>query len=402
MIGGTVRPGQENNDGSGGNGKSLWTWIYRRLLSLVIGCVIAIAFCMWLRYFITNVWVAHKMPPAVSSELAVLRKNPESDPARYHQIIDAWYGLSYSDPSIDSSDWLLLFFLVVTAAPVIFIITLRAVRPVSVHISGLASVARAVTGGNFGVSSPVPERLPDELKRLTKDINLMSGQLSRYEKELKASNVALAHELRSPLTASIGRLQGMLDGIFEPSPAQLSMVMRQLHDLNRLVDDLHLLSLSDAGQLHLSKQLFRIDELVREKIAWVKPRLLEHDLRVNILNTSEITCSADPFRLGQVLSILLDNAIRYAAEGKLIEIDYGVKEKGVFISCSDRGPGVGDDFIESIFTRFSRAEASRSRYSGGSGLGLSIAMAICQTHGGEITASRNEHGGLTFEIFIPA
>ena len=381
---------------------SLWNWIYRRLLSLVIGCVVVIAFCMWLRYFITNIWVAHEMPPAVRAELALLQKNPEKNPARFHEIIDTWYGLSYSDPSIETSDWLLLSILVAIAAPVMFLMTLRSVRPISVHISRLAAVARAVTRGNFGVKTDIPPQLPDELKRLTEDINIMSGQLSRYEKELKASSVALAHELRSPLTASIGRLQGMLDGVFEPSPTQLNMVMRQLQDLNRLVDDLHLLSLADAGQLHLHKTECSIAELVREKVAWVKPRLLEYGLTVNVLNQSEALCHADAFRMGQVLSILLDNAIRYAADGKVIEIDYGVKAAQVYITCSDRGPGVSDAFMQSLFVRFSRADASRSRHSGGSGLGLSIAMVICQAHEGTLEAYKNRHGGLTFKIVIPA
>jgi len=381
---------------------SLWGWIYRRLLSLVVGCVGVIAFCMWLRYFVTNFWIAHQMPEAVRTEFAILQKHPESDPARYHQIIDTWYGLSYSDPSIGSSDWLLLFALVAIAAPIMFIITLRSVRPISVHISRLASVARAVTRGSFGVSTVIPARLPDELKRLTEDINVMSGQLSRYEKELKASNVALAHELRSPLTASIGRLQGMLDGVFEPSKMQLNMVMLQLQDLNRLVDDLHLLSLADAGQLHLTKTDCNIAELVREKIAWVKPRLLKTGMDVIDLNQSETHCHADAFRLGQVLFILLDNALRYAADGKKVEIDHWLEGGKVHITCSDRGPGVSDDFMQKLFVRFSRAEASRSRHSGGSGLGLSIAAAICQAHGGRLTVQRNQAGGLTFNITFPA
>jgi len=399
----TREPGASaDQEADRGKDNSLWGWIYRRLLSLVIGCIAVIAFCMWLRYFITNVWISHEMPEAVRAEFTLLQKHPEKDPARYHQIIDTWYGLSYSDPSIATSDWVLLFALVAVAAPIIFIITLRSVRPISVHISRLAAVARAVTRGSFGVNAVIPTRLPDELKRLTEDINVMSGQLLRYEKELKDSNVALAHELRSPLTASIGRLQGMLDGVFEPSQMQLNMVMRQLQDLNRLVDDLHLLSLADAGQLHLNKTDCNVAELVREKIAWLKPRLLISGMDVTVLRQSETHCHADAFRLGQVLSILLDNALRYAADGKTVEIDYRLEDTKVHITCSDRGPGVSDDFMQNLFVRFSRADASRSRHSGGSGLGLSIAVAICQAHGGSLTAHKNRSGGLTFEIIIPA
>ncbi|KKA63582.1 BaeS [Tatumella morbirosei] len=380
---------------------SLRNWIYRRLFSLVLGSIVVIAFCMWLRYFVTNTWVSYEMPEAVRTEFSMLQKNPENNPGRYHEIIDRWYGIDYSDPSIATSDWLLLFVLVLLTAPVLFFIMLRSVRPVSVHISRLASVARAVTKGNFGVSTAVPTELPDELKRLSEDINTMSGQLSRYEKDLKAWNVALAHELRSPLTASIGRLQGMLDGVFEASPSQLNMVMKQLQNLNCLVDDLHLLSLADAGQLHLNRTVCNISELVREKIAWVKPRLIESGINVTLLSQSDVQCHADPFRLGQVLLILLDNAIRYAADGKTIEIEYGLKDDHLTITCSDRGMGVSDEFMQTIFVRFSRADASRARHSGGSGLGLSIAAAICKAHGGRLNAHRNHYGGMTFVVTLP-
>jgi signal transduction histidine kinase len=78
--------------------------------------------------------------------------------------------------------------------------------------------------------------------RFAADFNKMTGQLARYDKELRASHVAMAHELRSPLTAAIGRLQGMLDGVFDTQPQQLEMVMKQLQHLNRLTDELHLLS----------------------------------------------------------------------------------------------------------------------------------------------------------------
>lgn len=380
---------------------SLRNWIYRRLFLLLLGCIVVIAFCMWLRYFIANTWVSYDMPAAVRTELSLLQKNPENDPGRYHEIIDRWYGIDYSDPSIAASDWLLLFALVLVAAPVLFFLMLRSVRPVSVHISRLTSVARAITRGNFGVRTVVPAELPDELKRLSEDINAMSGQLLRYEKDIKTSNVALAHELRSPLTALIGRLQGMLDGVFEPSPSQLNMMMQQLQSLNRLVDDLHLLSLADAGQLHLNKTVCNVSALIREKIAWVRPRLIESGVDVTLLSQSEAQCHGDPFRLGQVLLILLDNAIRYAAEGKTIEIEYGLKAAQLTITCSDRGPGVSDEFMQTIFARFSRADASRARHSGGSGLGLSIAAAICQAHGGGLNAQRNQYGGLTFIVTLP-
>jgi len=344
----------------------------------------------------------HKIPEGERAELQVLIKNPEINPNLYHNMTDKWFGLSYSDPTIGISDWILLFGLVMAAAPILFMIILRSVLPMSVHIIRLASVARAITRGNFGYKTIITKNLPRELIRLSEDINMMSDQLYRYEKELKVSNVALAHELRSPLTASIGRLQGMLDGVFNCSEEQLKMVMLQLQSLNNLVDDLNFLSLADAGQLHLNRIKCDVRDIIYEKLSWLNPKLLEKEIKVDFNHHQGFICHIDPFRIGQVIIILLDNAIKYASDGQFIKITSEVKNDSLCISLSDRGPGVNDELMDTIFQRFSRADESRSRHSGGSGLGLSIAQAICNAHGGNLNVIRNEYGGLTFILNIPA
>lgn len=108
-------------------------------------------------------------------------------------------------------------------------------------------------------------------------------QLARYERELKASHVAMAHELRSPLTAAIGRLQGMIDGIFTPEPRQLEMVMKQLQLLSRLTDELHLLSLADAGQLSLHKSVTDLAGLLHEKAAWLAPQAQDAGMALHVI-----------------------------------------------------------------------------------------------------------------------
>ena len=161
-------------------------------------------------------------------------------------------------------------------------------------------------------------------------------------------------------------------------------------------------SLADAGHLHLSYQNMALDEVIKEKIAWLRPRLMEMDFDIRLYGESKVCFSADHSRIGQVISILLDNAMRYASEGKKLDIYYGKSSGMVFVQVKDFGKGVSEAFLEVIFTRFSRAEASRSRHSGGSGLGLSIAKAICEAHGGNMQALRNDAGGLTISFQIPA
>ena len=301
-------------------GITLWRWICTRLLSLAVGSTMLIIAILWLRYFLPLVWIERKITPDDKRELARLQENPLLDIDRYHQLIDKWYGINFSDPSFDPSDWLLVGGLLAAVIPIFILLTLRAVRPVSLHISRLAQVAKAITEGDFGVRAHRPPTMPQEIGELTDKLNIMSSQLARYDRELKASHVALAHELRSPLTAAMGRLQGMLDGVFEPTQDQLATIMRQLQHLNRLTDDLHLLSLADAGHLYLSVQQIAIEEVLREKISWLKPRLTALDFDVRLEGSPKVVCEADHFRVGQVFSILLDNALRYAPEGKRLDI----------------------------------------------------------------------------------
>ncbi|MEI2680163.1 two-component sensor histidine kinase [Erwinia sp. OLMDLW33] len=379
---------------------SLWRWICIRILALAIGSVIVIAFCMWLRFAIENLWVLHHMSPALRAEFYVLRDNPELNLARFHQIVDAGWGARYSDPSIASADWMMVGILVVVVIPFIVFFGLKAARPLSSQFSELAQVAKAVARGDFSTRARSVKYAPSELVQFTDDFNAMMLQLSRYERELRASHVAMAHELRSPLTAAVGRLQGMLDEVFQPEPRQLQMVMKQLLHLNRLIDELHLLSLADAGQLNLDKTPVDLTELLRERAAWLSPQTTPIGFDIRLGQSSVCSYTGDPFRLGQVFTILMENALRYAAEGQRLEINLVKRHEGYDVIFEDFGPGVGSEFLPLMFERFTREEASRARHSGGSGLGLSIARAVCEAHGGSIRADQKAQGGLIITLTL--
>ncbi|TPG64923.1 sensor histidine kinase [Ewingella americana] len=380
---------------------SLWRWICVRILSLAIGTVILIAFCMWLRYAVWYFYAVDSMSPQVRQEFAQLSQNPSENTARYHSIIDTYFGEKATDPSISSSDWLMLAILVLVAIPLIVILGLKAARPLSNQFSQIAMAAKAVARGEFSKRAGIEKQAPNELTQLAEDFNSMTAQLERYENELRDSNAAMAHELRSPLTAAIGRLQGMMDGVFPADSHQISIVMRQLYQLNRLIDDLHLLSLATAGKLTLDKTPFDLNDLLDERVAWMKPRTEDTDFTIVFTRQNTANCHADPYRMGQVISILMDNALRYAREGKVLEIAVVQQVKTVNITFSDHGPGVDNLFLTQIFERFSRAETSRARNSGGSGLGLSIARAICEAHGGTLEAANGPQNGMCFVVSLP-
>ncbi len=128
----------------------------------------------------------------------------------------------------------------------------------------------------------------------------MTRQLARYEKELRASHVAMAHELRSPLTAAMVRLQALLDGVFTPEQRHLALIMGQLSCLSRLIDELHLLSIADAGQLSLEKVRCCPSDILRERLLWIKPQLDEAGINVVSDMPETSVLNVDPFRLGGV------------------------------------------------------------------------------------------------------
>lgn len=380
---------------------SLWRWICARILALAIGSVIVIAACMWLRYAVQNYWIMGRMPAAVRQEFITLSQNPQSNPERFHAIVDTWWGLSYSTPSIASADWVTVALLVLVMIPFIVVMGLKHARPLALQFSRLRAAAKDVTEGQFGRQAELVEDAPAEMISFAADFNTMTGQLARYEKELRASHVAMAHELRSPLTAAIGRLQGMMDGVFDATPEQLSMVMKQLQHLNRLTDELHLLSLAEAGNLVLDDRPFRLDELVQERIAWIMPQADAHNVTLTLRNPRPCPFSGDAFRMGQVFTILMENAIRYGREGGHLDMTLHYAKGHYLLEFADDGPGVQPPFLPEMFKRFSREEQSRARHSGGSGLGLSIARAICEAHGGHISASLPDTGGLAVRILLP-
>ncbi|UOB25925.1 ATP-binding protein [Pseudomonas orientalis] len=383
------------------NDKPLWRWIGMRMSLLAIGAVVVISVCMWLNITLSDRDFVQHLPPGLREELHQLRADPGLNEARLRQLVAQYYPLDYFQPAIANHDWLVLAGLVLVAIPIIIACGLWFSRPLSSQFSAVAQGARRVAGGDFLTRLPVHRNAPDELQRLVSDFNSMGTQLERYERDVRESSAVIAHELRTPLNAAMGRVQGMLDEVFPSDAAQLGMVKRQLDQLSKLVDDLHLLSMARAGRLVLERSDFSLKALVAERLAWFEPQLDQAGVRTQVSMDDGLRVHADRDRLGQIINILVDNLLRYAAGGGELNIMARQVQGLVVIEIGDRGPGIDAQHLDSVFDRFWRAERSRARYSGGSGLGLSIARAICQAHGGAMTASNLAEGGALIRAQFP-
>ncbi|MEJ2666664.1 MAG: ATP-binding protein [Deinococcales bacterium] len=271
-------------------------------------------------------------------------------------------------------------------------------------IAAVSSAAQRVARGDLSARVALPgwlERSHDETAELARDFNTMAAHLEGYERERRALIADVAHELRNPLTILRGRLEAMEDGI---APLTVDEV-RNLHDqtllLGRLVEDLRILSLVDSGRLEVTPRDVDVAELLRRTVQGFEPHAAALGVTVGVETPATLTAGTDPERLVQVVTNLVDNALRVTPPEGRVMVRLERQDGGFRIEVADPGPGLAPGSEGRVFERFYRADASRSRSSGGSGLGLSIVKALVELHGGSVTATNRPEGGASFVVVIP-
>ncbi len=276
----------------------------------------------------------------------------------------------------------------------------RLTKTIVEPLEAVASAARAIAEGDFTARAPKVRSAFHEARALVEDFNSMAERLSKAEMELKYSNSSIAHELRTPLTILRGRLQGLLDGAFEPSSELYTRLIAHVDDLSTIVEELRTLALSSAGKLHLDLDSIDLASEVKDVLTSVTEELE----RVGIVSEEHLTpaiCLADRTKIRQSVLALLENCRRYAP-GSKVELHTGQISDYAFIRIADNGPGLTDVGRERAFERFWRADESRARALGGSGLGLSVVQGIARAHGGEALIVDQPGPGLAIEIRLPS
>ncbi len=273
-------------------------------------------------------------------------------------------------------------------------------RQVLAPLKRLEEAARRLAHGDLSQRVPVPAR--DELGRLAETFNEMAARLRRSEELRRRMIQDIAHELRTPLTVIQGNLQAILDGVFEPTPETIASIHEESLLLSRLIHDLRELSLAEAGELPLHKQLVDLREVVRQAAAAFEPRLEAKGVRLELeVGEEPLPVEVDPERLRQVLFNLLSNAERYTPEGGRIAVRAEQRDGEARVSVSDTGPGIPPEELPYVFERFWRGDKARARRSGGTGLGLAIAKQLVEAHGGRIGAESEPGRGATFRFTLP-
>jgi len=273
-------------------------------------------------------------------------------------------------------------------------------RQISAPLRHISSAAQAIAAGDH--SSRVQPANVRELAELADSFNRMAEALQRADQQRRQLTADIAHELRTPLSIIKGRLEGIQDGIYEADAEQIEALLSEVALLERLINDLHLLALADAGQLPLYREVVSPVMLVNEAVRSFTPLATGRDVHLHSVVEEHLPdIEIDPQRITQVLGNLISNALRHTPAGGEIVVSAHRDPNGICFAVRDTGTGIDPVDLPYIFERFYRVDRARSRSSGGAGLGLAIARRLVEAHGGQIWATSTPGQGTTVSFSLP-
>jgi two-component system sensor histidine kinase BaeS len=266
----------------------------------------------------------------------------------------------------------------------------------------LAATSR-IASGRYG--ERVPVRDADELGELSQSFNAMARALEEAERRRMEVISDVSHELRTPLSTLRGYVEGLAEGVVEPSEETWTLLYAEFERLGRLVDDLRRLSRAEAGQLDLSMAPMAPAEAVRLAVGGMLPLFDEKGVELKSAVPGDLpSVLADVDRVVQVLSNLLSNALRHTPDGGRVVVEAEARGDEVNFEVTDTGTGIAPEHLERIFERFYRVDKSRSRGEarGGSGTGLAISRALVEAMDGRLWVESPGLGeGATFAFTLP-
>lgn len=277
-----------------------------------------------------------------------------------------------------------------------FLLSRTLTRP----IRELIVATRAISAGELKQSVPVRSR--DELGELAASFNQMNAELVRSLNLRRQMTADIAHELRTPISVILGHAEAVHDGVLPPSQEVFDIIRDEAARLESLVENLRTLTLADAGELRLNPQAIDPQKFLEDVRTVHLIGASQKGISLELKDASGLPeVEIDTGKMMQVLSNLLDNALRYTPKGGHITLSAQQVEGAIEIRVADSGPGLEPEELAHIFDRFYRANDSRQREEGGSGLGLAISKSILEAHGGRIRAESVKGQGLTVIISLP-
>lgn len=277
-------------------------------------------------------------------------------------------------------------------------------RRITRSLAPVTEAAGRVADGDYTARIPAVG-LGSEFDDLTSAFNAMATDLGRIEATRTRMLGDLAHEMRTPITTIGAYLEAIADGVQEADLATLTMLGDQVTRLARLSEDVAIVTTAEEGRLTMHRRRLPVAQVVADAVAQATAQYAAQSVTLTVTmsgDARDAAVSGDSDRIGQVLTNLLDNAVRHTPSGREVVISAAVVGGKAAIAVSDEGDGIPADHISHVFERFYRVDASRDRAHGGSGVGLAIAKSITEAHGGTIRAESAGVGrGATFTVEFP-
>ncbi|MCA9897584.1 MAG: HAMP domain-containing histidine kinase [Ardenticatenaceae bacterium] len=284
------------------------------------------------------------------------------------------------------------------------VLAVRTFRRVANPLAAIMNAADAVAEGDLSVRVPeFPRR--NEFTRLAHSFNNMTAELERADQQRRNLTADVAHELRTPLHIIQGNLEGVLDGVYEPTPEHIEATLDETRLLARLVEDLHTLSLADAGQLPLKMEPVDVADLLADVATSFSVQAVAQGVELGVETAvlpPNTHIQGDAGRLDQVLSNLVVNALRHTPGNGRITLSAKLVDENVQIQVTDTGEGISEEDLPFVFERFWRGDRARTHSGGaGGGLGLAIVKQMVVAHGGQISVSSVPQQATIFTLNFP-
>ncbi|MBP6471397.1 MAG: HAMP domain-containing protein [Chloroflexi bacterium] len=280
----------------------------------------------------------------------------------------------------------------------------RAFRSIATPLAEVMAAADAVAEGDLTVRVTENGR-HNQFAQLTRSFNRMTAELERADQQRRNLTADVAHELRTPLHIIQGNLEGLLDGVYEPTVDHIEATLEETHTLARLVNDLHTLSQAEAGQLPLRLEPVDLTELLTDVQTSFSGQAEAAQIALEVSfdgQPADLTIMADAGRLDQVLGNLVANALRHTPAGGEIRLTAVRQPNHIHLIVADTGEGIPTKDLPYIFNRFWRGNSARTRADGiGGGLGLAIAKQLIEAHHGQIDVTSAPGQGAQFTISLP-
>jgi signal transduction histidine kinase len=277
-------------------------------------------------------------------------------------------------------------------------------RRIGRSVATIAAAASDVAGGHYDIRVPGPG-LGAEFDALASAFNQMAGRLGSVERTRRRLLADLGHEMRTPVATLEAYLEALEDGVATLDAGTTGLLRAQTRRLARLSEDIGSVSRAEEGQVRLDRRAVHPESVVTAAVDLVAEAYQAKGVRlVTDIAPGLPELSLDPERMGQVLGNLLDNALRHTPPGGAVTISAtnSPATGGAKLSVADTGDGIPAEHLAHVFERFYRADAARDRAHGGSGIGLAIAKALAEAHGGQLTVTSPGTGqGSTFQILLP-